>query len=262
MLYCLYNRHTWQLTKTVHFGWIRVAMVIAALNLAMTLEHFPWDDIQRMLGRFGSIICSMQFPWRWLAVAVPLLVLGTVFALHLMEKADKRMYTAFAAAMLAGLVIGTGYFYFRFTNEVPIYPSYFKSPYEGADKLYYLTGTDTAMLSYSTCEVEEGEAAVIGYRKEGGVAYLTVENASSQEAQVAVPVFAYRGYRAYDEAGNALETVVGGNNRIGVRVPVQYSGEILVRFVPPLYWRICEIVSLAALGFIAVMSFGKKKECA
>ncbi len=262
MFYCLYNRHKWQLAKTAHFGWIRVVLAVAALNLVMTLEMFPWDNIQRTLGRLGSIICSMQFPWRWLAVAVPLLVMGTVFALHLMENADRRMYTAFVAAILGGLVITTGYFYFRFINEVPIYPSYFKSAYEGADKLYYLTDTDTDMISYSVCEVEEGDAVVTAYKKEKGVAIATVENASSQEAQIAVPVFAYRGYCAYDESGKVLETVVGGNNRIGVLVPAQYSGEISVRFVPPVYWRISELVSLAALGFVAAMHFGKRKKCA
>ena len=260
MLYCLYNRHEWQITKTAHFRWIRVVLVLALINLIMTLEMFPWDNIQRTLGRFGSIICSMQFPWRWLAVAVPLLVLGTVFALRLMESADKRMYTVFAAAILSGLVITTGYFYFRFAGEVPIYPSYFKSAYEGADKLYYLTDTDTDMISYSVCEVEAGDAVVTSYKKEKGVAIAMVENASSQAAQVAVPVFAYRGYRAYDEAGEALETVVGGNNRVSVRIPAQYSGEISVRFVPPIYWRISELVSLAALGFVAAMYLGKKKK--
>jgi len=261
MLYCLYQRHQWQLTQSVHFKWIRAALIIAALNLALTLERFPWDEIQRALGSFGSIICSMQFPWRWIAVATPLLVLGTVLALHLMEKHDRRMYTAFAAAALACLVVGTGYFYFRFINEVPIYPSYFKSAYEGADKLYYLTGTDTAMLSYSVCEVEEGDASVTAYEKERGVARLTVNNDSSQEAQIAVPVFNYIGYRAYDEAGNMLETVTGGNNRVAVRVPANYHGGIEVRFVSPLIWRIAEGVTAAGLAFMAVMAVrGRKKK--
>ena len=259
MLYCLYHRHKWQLTQNVHFSWIRVLLVIAALNLALTLERFPWDEIQRMLGRFGSIICSMQFPWRWIAVATPLLVLGTVFALHLMEKYDRRAYTAFAAAAMACLAVGTGYFYFRFINEVPIYPSYFKSAYEGADKLYYLTGTDTAMISYAVCDVEEGDAVVTAYEKERGVARLTVDNASDQEAQVSVPVFNYIGYRAYDEAGHALETVTGGNNRVAVRVPVGYHGEIVIRFVPPVLWRIAEGVTAAGLLFMAAMAVRGRK---
>ena len=254
MLYCLYHRHEWQLTRSAHFSWIRVTLVIAAFNLVLTLECFPWDEIQRTLGRFGSIICSMQFPWRWIAVATPLLVMGTVFALHLMEKHDKRMYTAFAAAALTCLVVGTGYFYFRFINEVPIYPSYFKSVYEGADKLYYLTDTDTAMLSYSVCEVEEGEASVTAYEKERGVARLVVENDSDQEAQIAVPVFNYIGYRAYDEAGNALETVTGGNNRVAVRVPANYQGSIEVCFESPLLWRIAEGITAAGLLFMAFMA--------
>lgn len=261
MLVCLYNRHKWQVTKTAHFGWIRVLLIIAVVNLVMTLEVFPWDSIQRTLGRLGSIIASMQFPWRFIALATPLLVFGTVLALGLMEKPDRRMYTAFAASILAGLVISTGYFYFRFINEVPIYPSYFKSAYEGADKLYYLTGTDTSMISYSVCEVEEGEAIVTSYAKEKGVARLTVQNDAQQEARVAVPIFAYRGYRAYDEVGREMQTVTGGNNRIAVRVPPQYDGEITVRFVSPVHWRAAEGVTLAALGFVAVMSVkGSRKK--
>lgn len=261
MLFSMYFRHEWQVTKTSHFRWIRVLLVIAAANLVMTLEAFPWDDIQRTLGRFGSVISSMQFPWRWIALATPLLVIGTVFALYLMEKPNRKMYTAFVAAIVAGLVINTGYFYFRFINEVPIYPSYFKSAYEGADKLYYLTGTDVEMISYCVCEVEAGEAVVESYEKEKGVARLTVRNDAAQEAQIAVPVFAYRGYRAYDEDGQEMETVIGGNNRIAVRVPAEYEGEIAVRFVPPVHWRIAEGVTLAALCFIAVMSVkaGRRK---
>jgi len=259
MLYCLYNRHKWQLTGGTVFKWVRAVLIIAALNLGLTLERFPWNDIQRTLGRFGSIICSMQFPWRWIAVATPLLVMGTVFALHLMQKHDRRMYTVFAAASLACLVIGTGYFYFRFINEVPIYPSYFKSAYEGADKLYYLTDTNTDMISRSVCEVEEGEVSITAYEKERGVTRLTVVNESGQEAQIAVPTFNYIGYRAYDGMGNALETVTGGNNRVAVRVPANYRGEIEVRFVPPVLWRIAEGMTAAGLLFMAVMAVRGRK---
>lgn len=260
MLCCLYNRHKWQLTKTAQFGWIRLLLIVAAVNLSMTLACFPWDDLQRMLGRFGSVISSMQFPWRWLAVAVPLLVTGTVLGLQVMERADRSMYLAFAAAIVAGLVISTGYFYFRFINEAPVYPSYFKSAYEGSDALYYLEGTDTTMLSRAVCEVEAGDAEVTAYRKEKGIARITVENRAGDEAQIAVPVFAYRGYRAYDGEGKPLETVPGGNNRVAVRVPARYSGEIEVRFVPPLYWRAAELISLMALGFVLVMMRIDKKK--
>ena len=253
MLFCLYHRHKWQLTKTAYLNWVRVLLVIAAANLVMTLECFPWDNIQKTLGRFGNIIASIQYPWRWIALATPLLVFGTVLALKVMEKPDKRMYTVFVASILAGLVISTGYFYFRFINEVPVYPSYFKSAYEATDKLYYLKGTNTKMINYAVCEVEEGEAVIESYAKEEGVARLTVKNDTQEEAQIAIPVFAYRGYRAYDGAGQEMTMVTGGNNRVAVRVPAQYDGEIIVRFVSPLYWRIAEAVTLAGLGFMAIM---------
>lgn len=260
MLCCLYNRHRWGLTKTVQLGWLRMLLAVAALNLAMTLTCFPWDDLQRVLGRLGSLISSMQFPWRWLAVAVPLLTMGTVLGLQLMERANRRMALSFAAVVAAGLVISTGYFVFRFINEAPVYPSYFKNPYEGSDALYYLAGTDTSMLSRSVCEAETEDVQVLSLRREQGITQITVESRADCETRVVVPVFAYRGYRAFDGEGRPLKTAVGGNNRLAVCVPARYCGGIEVRFVPPSYWRAAELVSLAALGFVIVMlGAGRRK---
>ena len=72
-------------------------------------------------------------------------------------------------------------------------------------------------------------------------------------------MFNYIGYRAYDEAGDALNIVTGGNNRVAVRVPANYHGEIAMRFVSPVLWHIAEGVTAVGLIFMAVMTMRGRK---
>ena len=67
-----------------------------------------------------------------------------------------------------------------------------------------------------------------------------------------VPLLYYKGYRAYDiDTGEELEAYLGENFAVTVTIPAGFDGEVLVRFVPPWYWRLGEIISLiSAVGLV------------
>ncbi len=252
VLYCMYQRRKWNLTESFTFKWMNALLIVAAINLVMTLSAFPWDEMAESLGRFGNVIRSIQFPWRWIAVATPLLTLCTVLAMGQIEKASPKMFPVLLALLAGCMVFGTGDFYSEYIDQMPIYSSYVESAYEVSDDLYLLEDTDAKIIRRSECRVTQGEAEVEFYEKENDVAVAHVCNDSGQEAQITFPVFAYYGYRAFDGEGGELEILSGENNCIAVNIAPQYSGVVSIRFMPPVLWRIAEAVSLGALLLLGV----------
>ena len=64
-------------------------------------------------------------------------------------------------------------------------------------------------------------------------------------------MFGFDGYRA-ELDGRALETGLGGNNRLTVRLPGGAQGELRVWFAGKAIWRAAECVSLLALAWLCV----------
>ena len=73
-----------------------------------------------------------------------------------------------------------------------------------------------------------------------------------RDAYIEVPTFYYPGYVAVDDSGKNYKLIRSdNNNRIRVELPEGFSGTIHVSYKEPLYFRICEVISL--LAFIGLL---------
>lgn len=256
ILVCLVNRQKWKVSEEKnHSVWI-CFFFIALLNLAMTMQFFPWDIIQMRLGtepgQLGQFIGSIQFPWRWMTPAAAMLVFCTVSVLAIIQKKDARLYRYSCVVLMLSVAISVGQVYQQYSTQAFLFRTHDQPVDKYMDDLYLLSGTDMDAYRWSEAIVEEGDAQIESYHKEAGVSYLSVANHANEPAQVTLPIYGYRHYHAVDENGQELPIRMGKNDLVSFDVAPGYSGEITVRFVPPAYWRAAEIISLSTAFVLAV----------
>ena len=69
--------------------------------------------------------------------------------------------------------------------------------------------------------------------------------------KVTLPVVNYKGYVIEDDGGNNIPIYDGANNLITFDLEQSYTGNLYLRFLQPIYWRIAQLISL--LGIIVVV---------
>ena len=62
-----------------------------------------------------------------------------------------------------------------------------------------------------------------------------------------LPIYAYRYFKATDEVGNEIETAHSEDQLIQIDLPAKTNGRIIVKFEPPVFWHIAEVVSLLTI---------------
>lgn len=108
---------------------------------------------------------------------------------------------------------------------------------------YIVEGTNTNQLEFGI-PVSDDKVEIISYDKKYLHMWVRCVNQSEEVGYIELPLLHYTGYRAYVTAtGEELPTQKGTNNVVRVEVPEEFEGEIEVKFVSPLHWRISEIVT-------------------
>ena len=76
-----------------------------------------------------------------------------------------------------------------------------------------------------------------------------------------IPLLNYDHYHAYDKnSGQELAIRNGYNNCVSIVISPQYEGEIEVRYVIPLLWKVGYLLSaLSIVGFIIVAGIDRWK---
>lgn len=270
LLYYFIKRAEWQTEKTPAFGRVRVLTVLGLIAMIFSLHVFPWGGIQggiaAMLGGAGKAIAgflgSLQFSWRYLAIATVLLIPAILLVLADLGH-RKPQYQRYAVIlMLVALVFNMSSFYTGYTNTAEEWTYYDIDRLDTVAVMnaeYYLEGTEFQHPLYAKVEHVSGDVEVRSYTNEGGVRRLDCRNNGSEAAVLDLPLFAYDHFHAYDAIGAelVLERNYENGNRTNISIPAGFDGTVEIRYEPPALWRVAEVVSLlSALGLIA---FGIKK---
>lgn len=229
----------------------RISAWFAVLSMCMSLYLFPWDRIQKMNPLAASLVSSLQFPSRLLAISVIMLtVLAGVTAKCIAGNYGRQGKFVFAGMMAVMTLIGNLWLLTDMTYHMKGYYLYNEegmgSGYiSGAEYLPY--GADASLFVPQPPRMYGG-IALVDYEKQGLTVDAECAAAGAESGWMELPLLYYKGYQAWDtETGERFEVEAGENFLVRVRLPAGYSGTVRTMFVSPFHWRIAEAVSVVFL---------------
>lgn len=247
--------NVWQNVKNSQKKTACTAAAFGVLLLLMSLNRFPWDKIQSIHSVTASLVSSLQFPNRFLGWGTACLVIVCGFLLWYWKSNRSILYHMSILVLVTG--IATSYVflmdsvdreqeYFDLYNEESMGFGYIS----GAE--YLIEGTDQTQLTFADPEGEEA-VTIFSYQKKGLHAELECANAAGRVSYIDLPILLYKGYRATDKATNTPLTIDDSENHtLRLWLPADYEGSISIDFVPPLYWRLGELISLLTIAGLPI----------
>ncbi len=237
-------------SKTAKIG--DCCLALAVLSGFMCTIWFPWNFFQQMNGLFRFITKNIQFPWRFMGITCFFLTVTAVCLVCLLEAGkNKRLYYAVLASMAGFLIVSADYYMYDYTQEAVLHR------YEDETKVstievgageYLLENTPEDFLE-NTESIPGDGVQVFEEHNMGDGRTVACKNIGEQEARIDLPLLPYRGYVCRDQkTGEEFAVQLSVPGRLRVLVPGGYEGTLRVRYEEPWYWRMAELVSLAALG--------------
>ena len=213
-----------------------------ALALLLSTDFFPWRILCSIRKPFSTFFMQIQFPWRFVGMAVPMLSAAAAWG-YLREERDAKTGMA---ALIALCVVFSGY---TMQTMVQRLPELEKETYTdtriGQFEYTYPCTEKTALKVGDVRTSQPGVCNVLSYEKRGTELTATVQ-LEGEAAYIELPLLYYPGYRA--EIDGQAQTVARGTNNM-VRVYGLSSGEsgtVHVWYQPPTAWLIAQGAS--ALG--------------
>lgn len=244
------------------------AFSVAALFMATNL--FPWNACAEHIPGF-RFLASVQFPWRYLGIAMVFLTLLLGEVLVWMQKeyaidlnrtcAGIMLIGIFMMCVMTSQLFDTGKNVstvdggdIRTYSGASVNKNFVGTEYmrEGSERGYTdLTG------NYNTENLDEMKEL----SRKGNTIQLHCEVSAQTEGTVEVPLFNYPGYHVRDKEGNEYDITDGTNNVIRFALPAGFNGDVTVTYEEPIGWRLAEWISLLTLvGMIAIGIIRRKKE--
>lgn len=244
------SHKTNQQAKKIHLLAV-LSWLFALLTLLFSLDIFPWDKLQTLSPVLSSLISSLQFPFRFLGwTTVCLIILWGYCIWYLENNGRKKTGQLCCLFLLVSLTTSNLYTLDHINRDYNRYTIYNEEGMgfgyiSGAE--YLIHGTDQSLLTYQGPTLSEG-ASLLYYQKKFLDMTLYCSNPTDEEGFIDLPLLLYKGYSAYStDRKQPLEITYGANNLLRVLLPPGFAGQVRVRFISPVYWRIAELITLATL---------------
>ncbi len=242
----------------------KISAGIGSLMMVMSLQIFPWNQIQESSPFLATFISSIQFPYRFLGWGNTFCILLVGYLLWYTKQNHKKW--AYAALMVGTILSLTTFSVALLEDISKNQGTYTLYNVEGMGRgyisgaEYVIRGTQDTELTYREPVVSEG-LSVSQYEKGSLQAVFTCENRSDSEGTVDLPLLLYRGYQAKEvESGEMLSLSYGENNTVMVSIPAGFNGEVLVKHTPLWYWRVGEAVTVLCYLWMAFTCIKRKNK--
>ena len=258
VLYCCFHRTQWRLEKFGLYTTLRICFGFAILSSLMTMYFFPWDYIENIFGlNVSTLFGAVQYSWRYLSLTMIFLVTAMVISMYILKSNSITVYKKCLKYLVLMMIMSTGVFFWNFSGDAL---EYCYETMDNASTMYvgggeYLpVNTDRDKLYVTRPETNSQDIVLDNYEKVSGIAFLTCNNNGYTEAEITFPILKYDNYKVYDQESRREYMIqTGDNNRIKVAIEAGYNGTLCVEYVPPVLWRIAEVVSLVSVFVIGVI---------
>lgn len=239
-----------------------IGMILACIVCFMSTVYFPWNLLAAVPG-VQKMVYSIQFPWRFLTIAVAVLTyVACILFMQLKKCLGYRIYSIVLAGLCVICAIQGMYItdlVLRNCSSSVVYDGeIFLSREKAVSGGEYLLSDSSVALAFEDNAIS-GNGIEISDVEWNGTA-VALSCSTTEEAYLAVPLFAYDYYRCIDmETKDVYSYVRGDNNKITVGLPADYRGRLKISFMEPWYWRVSEAVSLVSL-ILWVLLYCKRKK--
>lgn len=230
-------------------------LALGALALLGATDFFPWAYLCSLRRPFSTFFMQIQFPWRLVSVAAPMLSMAAAWG-YLREE---RHAAAGMACIAVMSVLMSGYTMQCFVQDKPVL-----TPEDFCDTRieqyeYTYVGTEKGALKAGEIRVHGSETYTVSdYEKRGTNLSFTLSMPDGG-AYIELPLLYYPGYRA-EVDGERVEVTRGDNNMIRLyHVPSAQAVQVRVWFEAPGLWLAVQALSVlgAALLALALAKMGR-----
>ena len=244
----------------------KVGNVSAGLSVIlcfMSTRYFPWDWIEETFEALRMPINSIQYPNRFIEIALLTMTITACCGLFLLkEKTKEQQYHYAVLGILFTLLLSSGWMLSSILN-LDTYQSIYDAAYLDTSRIstkeYLPEGADPDLYT------NEGPIAGIGvsisdFSRKGLHLSLQCENTNAETGLIELPLVYYKGYHATDATGTELILTSNDNYSIDLIVPAGYSGTVSIDFKSPVSWTIGMWISLIwGIGLVGYVCMKKRK---
>ena len=264
-VWCKWNK---KMSKQGLFFWM-----LSLVTMFASTIYFPWNKISVLLGEYSGLVNKIQLPTRILGISAAMAMFCLCFALHELQLQNYKKEMKYVACILLMVGLIAAEYNIQTGDNMRIvydFAGLGRTDCCVAEYVYYeednYTNEDWQRTRLLLDELTPGlvtasENVVIeNYQKEGTATYLYCDSFSDTEGYIELPLLFYEQYIATVDSGERLQTCYGENHRLRVIIPAEFSGDIIVDYKRPLWWRVCDVVSaLAWLGVLMMLIKDNKK---
>lgn len=210
---------------------------------------FPWAWACSLSRPFSTLFMQIQFPWRLVGFAAPMLSMAAAWGYM---RSEKQRTAGLCAAVVLSMIF-SAYTMQIFVQKTPVLEK--ESYCDTRIVQYEYTYASTEKAALNPGEIIAADAqrfAVSDYEKQGTNLSFTLE-AEGGCAYVEVPLLYYKGYRAQAD-GEELRVARGENNVVrlyGVRG--EGAAQIRIWFEAPALWLAAQAVSACGAVLLAAL---------
>ena len=237
----------------------RFLALLSVLTVILSTAYLPWNMLKG-LPLIGYFIGSLQFPFRWMAIAAAAAAMfSAFFYLEVYRNGGVRLriFTA-----VVGLVVIMSAVYHVNDCAFQAAPLFLYNV-ENMGTVgfvngeWLLAGTEKNEICYHEPMAEKG-LIWRDYEKRGTTVDISLENTTEETLHLELPLMGYKGYEIAEaeNGGGASPNITeerGAHNDLRIEVPAGYKGRIQVAWRGFAIFRIAEAVSLASLLVILIM---------
>lgn len=251
------RREQWKLTQEPGYHAAKYTFLLALVTLWMAGIYFPWDWLSSIGGTFLYYFCYVQFPWRYLSYASLFAAVTVVLVLAAMIRQNQRQWVRIISVTLLAVGVMTAGTMMAMEPARLTYQSYYSDLPQNTVDYHSFTfaprGSDFDDVLNGLRTPQPDNMMLDRYGVEGGDYMVTVRDAG-EDALVEIPRYRYDNYHAYDqESGEEFALQTSDSQTVMVEIPAAYEGTVVLRYVPPVLWRIAEIISLLSAVFCLVL---------
>lgn len=243
-----------------HKGLFSSLLSMDLVAILLSTAYFPYGWFMEKLNPIYHLVAAIQFPWRYLTIVT---VISTGILLIIINQEDisfmipKRFQVWICTIVIALSFMHCINYLSKELNDDSYYISYLC---DGAmDSFGDVSNFSLAGVNFETMKdkkilVSDDELiSVVTIEKRGTSYTLDIANKSDEMEYIELPVMAYRQYKSDDPV---VKITRGDNKRIRLHIPGSYEGQLRVRYVEPIIWRISEIISV--ITFLLLVIYKRK----